>query len=224
MSTALFSWQKSLRKDATSVAGQRLIFVLALTLLLLAGCGSDDDDGDAAEPTPTATTAAVATPTPTDEPEPTSTPEPESTATATAEPEPTASPTSEPTATSEPDPTATTEPAATIETPAGEAEGPAIRISPERGPRSTQFIFVVEGLVPNQRYLLVVRLPDGQEDIYEAVLDPDILTLVIASGEYEGFPIEFWEVVPGEPNGEYTAEIRDVVTDEVLASDTFVVE
>lgn len=218
-----------------------MILAVSLAVLLLAGCGSDDDDdgGDAADPVPTATTAAVATPTPTDEPEPTSTPEPESTASPTAEPEPTASPTSEPeptasptsepTATSEPAPTSTTEPtagasAAPSETPAGKVEGPVIRISPERGSRSTLFIFVVEGLVPNQRYLHVVRYPDGQEDIDEAVLDPDTLTLVISSGEYEGIPIEFWEVVPGDPTGEYTAEIQDIDTGDVLASDTFVVE
>jgi hypothetical protein len=122
--------------------------------------------------------------------------------------------------------TATTEPATPTEaaSPAS-GDGPSIRVSGQDGPASDTFLFVVTGLMPDHPYTLVVRYPDGQEDAVEAIYDETTMELTGAPGTpYQGEPLSIWGVEPGDPTGEYTVEIRDGESDEVLTSATFEAE
>lgn len=206
---------------STRTNSLRMILAVAIGSVILVACGSDGGaEEDTVTADPTATAELVSTATPAAQP-----------ATATTAPaEPTATSPASPTPTKDPEPTPTTvvtEPATAVEdaaTQEAETQGIRLRVLPEVGSRATLFFFLVEGLTPNERYLHVVIYPDGQEDVDEAVFDPEQLALVITSGELEGMPIEAWEVLPGDPLGKYLVELRHIDTGEVLASTSFTVE
>ncbi|MDQ3539348.1 MAG: hypothetical protein M3440_01555 [Chloroflexota bacterium] len=109
-------------------------------------------------------------------------------------------------------------------TPTATAGGPSIRVSGEGGPASGTFLFITTGLTADHPYTQVVRYPDGREDSVEAVYDESTMELVGASGPYKGEPLSGWVVEPGDPLGEYTVEIRDSASGDILASATFIVE
>jgi hypothetical protein len=124
------------------------------------------------------------------------------------------------------DSTATTAPATPTEAASPAADnGPSISVSGQGGPVSDTFLFVVANLMPDHPYTLVVRYPDGQEDAIEAVYDASTMELTGAPGSpLAGEPLSIWGLEPGDPSGEYTVEIRDGETSEVLTSATFVAE
>jgi hypothetical protein len=100
----------------------------------------------------------------------------------------------------------------------------SIRVSPATGSRGDNFLFIATGAVPDQAYELVIRDPEGEEIVEEAVFDPSTMELVVASGPNEGEPLSIWVVETNDPLGEYTVELRDGDTGAVLTSTTFTVE
>lgn len=110
------------------------------------------------------------------------------------------------------------------ETPTSTAGGPSIRVSGESGPVGGTFLFITTGLTADHPYTQVVRYPDGREDSVAAVYDESSMELVGASGPYKGEPLSGWVAEPGDPLGEYTVEIRDSASGDILASATFMVE